>query len=207
MEDGALQVSLLHSACAIHEIFRSRYGLLGAAVSLRTRVVYGTLSAVLCRERYSPSQREQRAVLSALGDDEGLLSSPTLPSLLTAGLAGGCPQEPAPRPCQTRWMEEGLQQSTPAFRSTPWAHGHRSRPGISVELCTGWWNVANIIAVEGMWVGRRGGDGPTAAKGDVWVSGAAARHRQRHLREDELLAVSACLTGGCSWKVQRLTRP
>lgn len=136
MEDGALQVSLLRSAYAIHEIFRSRYGLLGAAVSLRTRVVYGTLpgslSAVLCRERYSPSQREQRAVLSAVGDDEGLLSSPTLPSLLTAGLAGGCPQEPAPRPCQTRWMEEGLQQSTTAFRSTMWARGHRSRPGISV---------------------------------------------------------------------------
>lgn len=45
--------------------------------------------------------------------------------------------------------------------------------------------MAKVIAVEGVWVGRRGGDGPLAAKGNVWVPAAAARHRQQRLWEDD----------------------
>lgn len=45
--------------------------------------------------------------------------------------------------------------------------------------------MAKVVAAEGMWDGRRGSDGLWVAKGNLRVSGAAARHGQQRLRKDD----------------------
>ena len=109
---------------------RADMGCLGLRLSPHPCGLWYGLRLALCRtEHYLPLQREQRAALSIVCDDERLLSSPTFPLLFIAGLTGGCPQEPAPclrlpaldpTPAggdgsAACWMEEVLQQSTPAF--------------------------------------------------------------------------------------------
>lgn len=130
VEKGVLQIAVLQMACATHEIFKSRYGLLGApALSASLWFMVRSQLALRHAEHYLPLQREQCAALSIICDDERFLSSPTFPSLFIAGLTGGCPQDPTPCLCLPAldptpaggdgsaacWMENVLQQSTPAF--------------------------------------------------------------------------------------------
>lgn len=121
-------------------------GCLGLRLSPHPCGLWYSLRLALCRaEHYLSLQREQRAALGVVCDDGRLLSSPTSPLLFTAGLAGGCPQEPAPRPRRTPRQPAGTARQRAGWKrfcsrahqpspikSTPRACSHHSRPRISV---------------------------------------------------------------------------